>query len=111
MSLDDKKVRVLVNIVGGSGTINVPSWSPDSRHIAFDAQPGGNPDIYVVEADGGPIQRITSQPSDDARPSRLRGGLFVAARVQAKQLDSSIKKWLLSSTLSAKASSMNSANG
>ena len=35
MSLDDKKVRVLVNIVGGAGTINVPSWSPDSRHIAF----------------------------------------------------------------------------
>jgi hypothetical protein len=35
MSMDDKKVRVLVNIVGGSGTINVPSWAPDSRHLAF----------------------------------------------------------------------------
>jgi TolB protein len=35
MSLDDKKVRVLVNLVGGSGTINVPSWAPDSRHLAF----------------------------------------------------------------------------
>jgi TolB protein len=35
MSMDDQKVSVLVNIVGGSGTINVPSWAPDSRHLAF----------------------------------------------------------------------------
>jgi TolB protein len=35
MSMDDRKVRVLVNIVGGSGTINVPSWAPDSHHLAF----------------------------------------------------------------------------
>jgi TolB protein len=35
MSMDDKKVRVLVNIVGGSGTINVPSWAPDSHRLAF----------------------------------------------------------------------------
>ena len=35
MSMDDKKVRVLVNIVGGSGTINVPSWAHDSHHLAF----------------------------------------------------------------------------
>jgi TolB protein len=35
MSLEDKKVRVLVNLVGGSGTINVPSWAPDSHHLAF----------------------------------------------------------------------------
>jgi TolB protein len=35
MSLSDRKVRVLVNLTGGSGTINVPSWSPDSRHLAF----------------------------------------------------------------------------
>lgn len=35
LSLDDKKVRVLVNLVGGSGTMNAPSWAPDSRHLAF----------------------------------------------------------------------------
>jgi TolB protein len=31
----DNKVHVLVNLVGGSGTMNVPNWSPDSLHIAF----------------------------------------------------------------------------
>ncbi|HTU11930.1 MAG TPA: hypothetical protein VMG08_13650 [Allosphingosinicella sp.] len=27
--------RILTRLFGGQGTINVPSWSPDSRHIAF----------------------------------------------------------------------------
>jgi len=31
----DNKLRVLVNLVGGSGTMNVPSWAPDSEHLAF----------------------------------------------------------------------------
>jgi TolB protein len=35
MSLNDRKIRVLTTLIGGSGTINVPSWAPDSRHLAF----------------------------------------------------------------------------
>ncbi len=35
LSLPDGKVRTLVNLVGGSGTMNVPSWAPDSQHLAF----------------------------------------------------------------------------
>jgi Tol biopolymer transport system component len=35
MSLADKKIRVLAKLFGGQGTINVPSWSPDSRQVAF----------------------------------------------------------------------------
>lgn len=35
MTLADKKVRVLARLFGGQGTINVPSWSPDSRRFAF----------------------------------------------------------------------------
>ena len=35
MSLDDKRVNVLVKLFGGQGTINVPSWSPDSKQLAF----------------------------------------------------------------------------
>lgn len=27
--------RVLVTLFGGQGTMNVPSWSPDSKHVAF----------------------------------------------------------------------------
>lgn len=35
MSLADGKVTVLAKLFGGQGTINVPSWSPDSAHVAF----------------------------------------------------------------------------
>jgi TolB protein len=35
MSLADKKVTVLAKLFGGQGTINVPSWSPDSKSVAF----------------------------------------------------------------------------
>jgi TolB protein len=35
MSLKDKKITVLAKLFGGQGTINVPSWSPDSKQLAF----------------------------------------------------------------------------
>ena len=35
MTLADKKIDVLGRFLGGQGTINVPSWSPDGRRIAF----------------------------------------------------------------------------
>jgi Tol biopolymer transport system component len=35
MSLSDKKITVLAKLFGGQGTINVPSWSPDSTQLAF----------------------------------------------------------------------------
>jgi TolB protein len=35
MSLEDKKIGVLAALFGGQGTINVPSWSPDSKRLAF----------------------------------------------------------------------------
>jgi Tol biopolymer transport system component len=35
MSFSDKKITVLAKLFGGQGTINVPSWSPDSTQVAF----------------------------------------------------------------------------
>jgi WD40 repeat protein len=35
MTIVDKKVKVLAKLLGGRGTINGPSWSPDSRKVAF----------------------------------------------------------------------------
>lgn len=35
MSLSDGKITVLAKLFGGQGTINVPSWSPDSLKVAF----------------------------------------------------------------------------
>jgi TolB protein len=35
LDVDTKKVRDLVEIVGGSGSDNVPNWAPDGAHFAF----------------------------------------------------------------------------
>ncbi|MBK5272342.1 MAG: PD40 domain-containing protein, partial [Bacteroidia bacterium] len=33
-------VRVIAYLYGGQGTINTPSWSPDSKRIAFVSNSG-----------------------------------------------------------------------
>jgi WD40 repeat protein len=35
MSMADGKITVLARLFGGQSTINVPSWSPDSKKLAF----------------------------------------------------------------------------
>ncbi len=35
LSIADRKVRTLAKLLGGRGTMNVPSWSPDSKMLAF----------------------------------------------------------------------------
>jgi sugar lactone lactonase YvrE len=35
MPLGGGKIEVLAKLFGGQGTLNVPSWSPDSRRLAF----------------------------------------------------------------------------
>jgi len=35
MPVEGGEPRVLVRLFGGQGTINVPSWSPDSKAFAF----------------------------------------------------------------------------
>lgn len=35
MTLANKRITVLTKLFGGQGTINVPSWSPDGRRLAF----------------------------------------------------------------------------
>ncbi len=35
MDIETREVKILAHLYGGQGTINVPSWSPDSKQIAF----------------------------------------------------------------------------
>jgi hypothetical protein len=35
MPADGGEIKVIAHVYGGQGTINVPSWSPDSKEIAF----------------------------------------------------------------------------
>ena len=35
LNLEDGQIHVLFHLIGGSGTMNVNSWAPDSRQLAF----------------------------------------------------------------------------
>jgi TolB protein len=35
LTVSDGKIRVLVNVVGGAGSDNVPNWAPDGKQFAF----------------------------------------------------------------------------
>src|SRR5271155_537152 len=41
------------------GTNTSPAWSPDGSQIAFMSSQGGDPEIYLADADGGHLHRIT----------------------------------------------------
>jgi dipeptidyl aminopeptidase/acylaminoacyl peptidase len=47
----------------------VARWSPDGRWIAFDSRAAGNPNIYVISAQGGVPRRLTSEPFGHFMPS------------------------------------------
>ncbi len=42
MSFEGSKPTVIAYVYGGQGTINVPSWSPDSKRVAFVSNTGMN---------------------------------------------------------------------
>ena len=39
-TFDGGEPEVIAYLYGGQGTINVPSWSPDSEHVAFISNTG-----------------------------------------------------------------------
>jgi TolB protein len=51
-----------------------PDWSPDGKRIAFYSERVGNAEIYVMNADGSRLKRVTRDPWYSALPRwRPRG--------------------------------------
>lgn len=60
------------HLIGDSGTLSheeSPAWSPDGKQIAFTSTRDGNQEIYLIDASGQNLRRITQDPGLDAHPT------------------------------------------
>jgi len=55
-----------------------PSWSPDDRQIVFSSARDGNPEIYLMRADGSALRRLTDHAAADGSPVWSPDGSRVA---------------------------------
>ncbi len=56
-----------------------PTWSPDGARIAFEsARDSATTDIYVMNADGSNLRRLTSSPANDGFPAWSPDGRRIA---------------------------------
>ena len=62
----------------GHGQNWLAAWSPDGTKMAFTSNRDGNPEIYVMDADGGNVRRITSHPANDTTPTWSPSGTQIA---------------------------------
>jgi TolB protein len=69
---------VLQNPTKSVGTNYLPVFSPDGRQIAFMSGRDGNPEIYVMNADGSNLRRLTNHPAEDGSPTWSPSGSQIA---------------------------------
>lgn len=62
MDLHNGQSRVLVDLFGGEGTINAPSWSPDNHHLAFTGY-----EMLPSSADGPEFVMVAPRPDTPSK--------------------------------------------
>lgn len=71
----------LLELISGKsarGDVQTPAWSPDGRKLAFVSRRDGNAEIYVMNADGSGLRKLTRSPSYDRDPAWSPDGRAIA---------------------------------
>ena len=76
--LDVKKDREAQRIRIPLNGLTTPSWSPDGKQLAFTGYDGGLSDLFVVNADGSDLHRLTNDKYADLQPSWSPDGKTIA---------------------------------
>ncbi|MGQ0668009.1 MAG: Tol-Pal system beta propeller repeat protein TolB [Nitrospiraceae bacterium] len=58
-----------VQLTSGPGVDDSPSWSPDGRHLVFSSTAEGKSQIYMINADGKDLERITFTGTHNSAPA------------------------------------------
>lgn len=75
---DGSDLKVVAKDIGGLSHQDWPSWSPDGKRFAFSSTHEKNQEIYVADADGSNLARLTQHPGHDAHPAWSPDGAWIA---------------------------------
>ncbi|MGE0353049.1 MAG: DPP IV N-terminal domain-containing protein [Gemmatimonadales bacterium] len=76
--LDVKRNRVVHRIKVDLNGVTTPAWSPDGRQIVFTGYDGGLSDLFIVNADGTDLRRLTNDKYADLQPVWSPDGRSIA---------------------------------
>lgn len=72
-----------------------PRWSPDGRRIAFKStRPGNQFDIYVMDANGANVTRVTDHPANDHDPVWMPDGRSLIVASERDSRSDLYRVWL-----------------
>ena len=78
MDPDGSHVRQLTETPPGGAGSRDAAWSPDRQKIAFMSNRDGDPEVYVMAADGSDVQRLTKHRGFDWLPAWSPDGTQIA---------------------------------
>lgn len=93
-SIDLASGRVSQLTSGQNHNDSSARWSPDGKRIAFKSSRGGNWDIYVMNADGTNVTRVTDSPANDHDPVWMPDGRSVIISSDRDSREDLYRVWL-----------------
>jgi TolB protein len=80
--VDRANLSVLRRAASDTALATDPAISPDGSRVAFVSTRDGNLEIYVMDADGTNLTRVTNDPQPDGRPAFTPDGLGLVFQAQ-----------------------------